>query len=125
MFLFCLWQKTAATVRWCVTVDLLAFYRQKLICVCVYARMRSEDFLVHVKAQVMSRDDNKGGWVPRGAGGMSIISLCRLPARSSSQADVGSRELLIYGRRIADKSVTSTRGRPGKKTTRNVGQCPT
>jgi len=68
--------------------------------------MRSEDFLVHVKAQVMSRDDNKGGWVPRGAGGMSIISLCRLPPRSSSPADVTSRELLIYGRRIADKSVT-------------------
>jgi len=79
--------------------------------------MRSEDFLVHVKAQVMSRDDNKGGWVPRGAGGMSIISLCRLPAaRSSSQADVGSRELLIYGRRIADKSVTSTRRTPREET---------
>jgi len=68
----------------------------------------SEDFLVHVKAQVMCRDDNKGGWVPRGAGGMSIISLCRLPPRSSSTtADVTSRELLIYGRRIADKSVYS------------------
>jgi len=69
-------------------------------------RLRREDFLVHVKAQVMSRDDNKGGWVPRGAGGMSIISLCRLPPRSSNPADVSSRELLIYGRRIADKSVT-------------------
>ena len=68
-------------------------------------RMCSEDFLVHVKAQVMSRDDNKGGWVPRGAGGMSIISLCRMPPRSTNPADVTSRELLIYGRRIADKSV--------------------
>jgi len=71
-------------------------------------RVRSEDFLVHVKAQVMSRDDNKGGWVPRGAGGMSVISLCRLPPRSTSSTDVNARELLIYGRRIADKSVTST-----------------
>jgi len=76
-------------------------------------RVRSEDFLVHVKAQVMCRDDNKGGWVPRGAGGMSVISLCRLapPPRSTNPAaDVSSapRELLIYGRRIADKSVIPT-----------------
>jgi len=76
-------------------------------------RCGSEDFLVAVKAQVMSRDDQKGGWVPRGAGGMSIISLCRLPARAAApgpapaSADLAacSRELLIYGRRIADKSV--------------------
>jgi len=82
------------------------------MCACVCVRACSEDFLVHVKAQVMSRDDQKGGWVPRGAGGMSIISLCRLSSSrstSSSPGDVGSSrpgELLIYGRRIADKSVS-------------------
>jgi hypothetical protein len=71
----------------------------------------SEDFLVHVKAQVMVRDDSKGGWVPRGAGGMSIVGLCQLPVASSTGTGrdvIGTGaplEFLIYGRRIADRSV--------------------
>lgn len=67
--------------------------------------------MVHVKAQVMVRDDSKGGWVPRGAGGMSVVGLCQLSASASGSGRdvIGSGtqlEFLIYGRRIADRSVS-------------------
>ena len=58
--------------------------------------------MVHVKAQVMVRDDSKGGWVPMGGGGMSIIGLCRVVTSGRDEPNV---EFLIYGRRISDKSV--------------------
>ena len=50
----------------------------------------------------MTRDDSKGGWVPLGGGGMSVIGLCR---SVSIVRDEMMIEFLIYGRRIADKSV--------------------
>lgn len=66
---------------------------------------------MHVKAQVMVRDDSKGGWVPRGAGGMSVVGLCQpLISCSGTSRDVMGTgapiEFLIYGRRIADRTVS-------------------
>ncbi|XP_019872287.1 sprouty-related, EVH1 domain-containing protein 2 [Aethina tumida] len=41
----------------------------------------SEDgnYLVRVRAQVMSRDDSSGGWVPLGGGGLSNVSVRKRP----------------------------------------------
>lgn len=66
------------------------------------SEIKDEDFVVHVKAQVMTRDDSKGGWVPLGGGGMSLIGLCRLVTVVRDKTNV---EFLIYGHRMADKSV--------------------
>ncbi|XP_054715078.1 sprouty-related, EVH1 domain-containing protein 2-like [Uloborus diversus] len=57
--------------------------------------------LVRVRAQVMTRDDSTGGWVPLGAGGLSHVSVCR----NSSIEETERTEYLIFGKRIADQSV--------------------
>lgn len=67
----------------------------------VYAN--SSDFLVRVKAQVMTRDDSTGGWVPMGGGGMSIVGLRKLGVQDGNDADA---EYLIQGQRIADQAVS-------------------
>lgn len=64
----------------------------------------SDDYLVRVKAQVMTRDDSSGGWVPMGGGGMSIVGLRKLVI---STADDLRYEYLIHGQRIADQSVST------------------
>ncbi|RUS91272.1 hypothetical protein EGW08_000984, partial [Elysia chlorotica] len=47
------------------------------------------DYLVQVSAQVMTRDDSTGGWVPMGGGGLSRVRLCKLsPPEGSSSAGV-------------------------------------
>ncbi|CAG7732284.1 unnamed protein product [Allacma fusca] len=52
--------------------------------------------LVRVRAQVMTRDDSSGGWVPLGGGGLSNVSVRkRTPDKN---------EYLIYGKRISDQS---------------------
>lgn len=43
----------------------------------------SGNYLVRVRAQVMTRDDSSGGWVPLGGGGLSNVSVRR---RSPSSA---------------------------------------
>ncbi len=63
----------------------------------------SDDYLVRVKAQVMTRDDSTGGWVPMGGGGMSIVGLRKLVINT---ADDIKHEYLIHGQRIADQSVS-------------------
>ncbi|KAK2162653.1 hypothetical protein LSH36_94g01031, partial [Paralvinella palmiformis] len=62
----------------------------------------SDDYVVRVKAQVMTRDDSTGGWVPMGGGGMSIVGLRKLVI---STGDDIHHEYLIHGERIADQSV--------------------
>ena len=63
----------------------------------------SDDFIVQVKAQVMTRDEGTGGWVPFGKGGMSIIGLRRV---TIADRDDVTTEYLLHGQRIADKSVS-------------------
>lgn len=71
----------------------------------------SGNYLVRVRAQVMSRDDSSGGWVPLGGGGLSNVSVRKRPRPSPSSApgaDPSSKpkhDYLIYGIRISDQSV--------------------
>ncbi|XP_069118315.1 sprouty-related, EVH1 domain-containing protein 2-like [Argopecten irradians] len=64
---------------------------------------KDEEFLVRVQAQVMTRDDSSGGWVPMGGGGLSNVGLRRLVKTNGE--DHTRNEYLIQGERIADKSV--------------------
>lgn len=60
--------------------------------------------LVTVKAQVMTRDDSTGMWVPLSGGGMSVVSLHRvLTPRADNDGD--DVTYVILGQRIADRSV--------------------
>ncbi|XP_065161201.1 sprouty-related, EVH1 domain-containing protein 2 [Atheta coriaria] len=69
----------------------------------------SEDgnYLVRVRAQVMSRDDSSGGWVPLGGGGLSNVSVRKRPRVSSlTQGPESSKQkhdYLIHGMRISDE----------------------
>ena len=58
--------------------------------------------MVRVKAQVMTRDESTGGWVPLGRGGMSVVGLRRLT--TATDKDV-TTEYRLHGQRIADQSV--------------------
>ncbi|GAB6020514.1 hypothetical protein CHUAL_003199 [Chamberlinius hualienensis] len=58
--------------------------------------------LVLVCAQVMTRDDSSGGWVPMGGGGLSNVSVRKrlLPADEDNK-----HEYLICGKRLSDQLV--------------------
>lgn len=67
--------------------------------------------VTQVKAQVMTRDDSTGGWVPVSGGGLSIVALvCRkVPLVSGDEVitditPIGV-EFVIQGRRITDHEV--------------------
>lgn len=60
---------------------------------------------MRVKAQVMTRDDSKGGWVPMGGGGLSIVGLQKMTI-SSGNGHNGCPQYLIFGQRISDQSVS-------------------
>ena len=62
-----------------------------------------DDYIVRVKAQVMTRDESTGGWVPLGRGGMSVVGLRRLV---TATGDDISAEYRLQGQRIADQSVS-------------------
>jgi len=60
------------------------------------------EYTVHVKAQVMTRDDSSGGWVPLGGGGVSVVGVrCSVPPPQQRQL----RAYSIYGCRMTDRSV--------------------
>lgn len=59
---------------------------------------------MHVKAQVMTRDESTGGWVPLGGGGMSIVGLQKLASQNGAEVQV---EYRIVGQKISDQTVTS------------------
>ncbi|XP_034231263.1 sprouty-related, EVH1 domain-containing protein 1 isoform X4 [Thrips palmi] len=61
----------------------------------------SGSFLVRVRAQVMTRDDSTGGWVPMGGGGLSNVSV----RKRSITPEETNHEYLIFGKRISDQSV--------------------
>ncbi|GBN06397.1 Sprouty-related, EVH1 domain-containing protein 1 [Araneus ventricosus] len=59
------------------------------------------NFLVRVRAQVMTRDDSTGGWVPMGGGGLSNVSVRK---RIISE-DEKKPEYVICGKRISDQTI--------------------
>jgi sprouty-related, EVH1 domain-containing protein len=67
--------------------------------------------VTQVKAQVMTRDDSTGGWVPVSGGGLSIVALvCRkVPLISGDEVITDNTpigvEFVIQGRRISDHEV--------------------
>ncbi|XP_071055373.1 sprouty-related, EVH1 domain-containing protein 2 isoform X2 [Onthophagus taurus] len=75
----------------------------------------SEDgnHLVRVRAQVMSRDDSSGGWVPLEGGGLSNVSVTKkprpvpstVPGSENITSAKPKHDYLIYGRRISDQSI--------------------
>ena len=60
---------------------------------------------MRVQAQVMTRDDSSGGWVPMGGGGLSNVGLVRR-LKPATEDTSRRNEYLIYGQRIADNSVS-------------------
>jgi len=58
-----------------------------------------DDFLVQVRAQVMTRDDSSGGWLPRSGGGMSVVGVQAAPSPTNSH-------YMIRGRRVCDQAVS-------------------
>lgn len=63
------------------------------------------NYLVRVRAQVMTRDDSTGGWLPLGAGGLSNVSVRKRGIPSETIPDDTKHEYFIYGKRISDQSV--------------------
>lgn len=61
------------------------------------------DFLVTVRAQVMTRDESTEGWLPLAGGGLANVSI-RKRARLSPLAS--GHHYIIYGQRISDQSVS-------------------
>jgi len=59
-----------------------------------------------VKAQVMSRDDSSGGWVPVAGGGMSVVALQRI---STDTEDGSEIDYKITGHRQTDGFVSVSR----------------
>ena len=62
---------------------------------------------MRVQAQVMTRDDSSGGWVPMGGGGLSYVGLVRR-LKPGTEDTNRRNEYLIYGQRIADNSVSTS-----------------
>lgn len=63
------------------------------------------DFLVKVRAQVMTRDESTEGWLPLAGGGLANVSIRK---RARLPPDVGGHEYIIYGQRISDQTVSWT-----------------
>ncbi|XP_014780288.1 sprouty-related, EVH1 domain-containing protein 2 [Octopus bimaculoides] len=68
---------------------------------------RNGDHLVRVRAQVMTRDDSSGGWVPLNGGGLSYVCLKTIPTVSNGSGGSGREvdlhnDYIIYGERIVD-----------------------
>ncbi|XP_074644990.1 sprouty-related, EVH1 domain-containing protein 2-like isoform X2 [Tubulanus polymorphus] len=63
----------------------------------------SDDTLVQVKAQVMTRDDEIVGWVPMGGGGLSKVGLKKRVC-SIGDGDI-KHDYLIYGQRMCDNTI--------------------
>ncbi|XP_017312716.1 sprouty-related, EVH1 domain-containing protein 2 [Ictalurus punctatus] len=62
-----------------------------------------DDYLVRVKAVVMTRDDSSGGWLAQEGGGLSRVGVCKV---APADLDLlGRNGFLIYGERLRDKQV--------------------
>ncbi|XP_055853889.1 sprouty-related, EVH1 domain-containing protein 2 [Episyrphus balteatus] len=60
------------------------------------------DFLVKVRAQVMTRDESTEGWLPLAGGGLANVSIRK---RTRLSPGAGGHEYIIYGQRISDQNV--------------------
>ncbi|GAV08134.1 hypothetical protein RvY_17872 [Ramazzottius varieornatus] len=73
--------------------------------------LSNNECLAKVRAQVMTRDDSSGGWVPVAGGGMSLVGLRRISVfapenQPSPLALPTSRvQFVITGHRLSDESV--------------------
>uniref|UniRef100_S4RY47 Sprouty related EVH1 domain containing 2b n=1 Tax=Petromyzon marinus TaxID=7757 RepID=S4RY47_PETMA len=61
----------------------------------------SENYIVRVRAVVMTRDDSTGGWVPLAGGGISRVGIYKV----LHHEETGRNEFLILGERLKDKLV--------------------
>ncbi|CAH2314199.1 sprouty-related, EVH1 domain-containing 3 [Pelobates cultripes] len=59
------------------------------------------DYIVRVRAVVMSRDDSSGGWVPMGGGGLSHVMICKVRRPDASH----QRDYVIRGERLRDQTI--------------------
>lgn len=59
-----------------------------------------DNYIVRVKAVVMSRDDSSGGWLPHEGGGISRVGVSKVYPEGGGRSD-----FLIHGERIKDKLV--------------------
>ena len=66
----------------------------------------SVDYIVRVKAQVMTRDDSSGGWVPMGGGGMSEVGLRKIVLSAGDGGGDLHHEYHIHGQKMQDRSVS-------------------
>uniref|UniRef100_A0A1A9WXJ5 WH1 domain-containing protein n=1 Tax=Glossina brevipalpis TaxID=37001 RepID=A0A1A9WXJ5_9MUSC len=60
------------------------------------------DFLVTVRAQVMTRDESTEGWLPLAGGGLANVSIRK---RSKLSPGASGHEYIIYGQRISDQRI--------------------
>jgi len=74
------------------------FYAVDIAVLTVCCSAADDDFLVQVRAQVMTRDDSSGGWLPRNGGGMSVVGVHAPPSPTNSH-------YMIRGRRVCDQAV--------------------
>ena len=74
----------------CVHPRVVVFVLLMNACACFCLFLNRKDSLVRVRAQVMTRDDSSGGWVPMDGGGLSNVSVRKrvLPVHSSNSASV-------------------------------------
>lgn len=69
----------------------------------LFTCLHSDDYLVRVKAVVMTRDDSSGGWLAQEGGGLSRVGVCKV---APGDLDLlGRNGFLIYGERLRDKQV--------------------
>lgn len=64
----------------------------------------SDNYIVRVKAVVMTRDDSSGGWLPQEGGGLSRVGVCKVMCPEGN----GRSGFLIHGERQKDKLVTES-----------------
>ena len=62
--------------------------------------------MVHVRAQVMMRDDSTGGWLPLGGGGMSNVSVRKTRKLHQVVDEPCNHEYIIFGKRATDQTVS-------------------
>lgn len=61
---------------------------------------------MEVKAQVMTRDNVLGMWVPHSGGGMSRVGLFQAPD-AAAEADLGHIQYVISGYKMSDDVVST------------------
>lgn len=62
----------------------------------------NSDYLVLVRAQVMTRDESTEGWLPLAGGGLANVSIRK---RVRIPPDANAYEYIIFGQRISDQTV--------------------